>query len=101
MPVIVFILALVLSGTAVEAAVLEYSEATIAAGEAGQIAVVLWTEGAEIAGVQNDIAMPPAIHVISDGGACYPNPAIGKNGTAFRMLWRTAGSERLRAIVLS
>jgi len=85
--------------SAADAAYLRYGDATVAAGAAGQIAVLLRTEGDEIAGVQNEIALPPALHLIA--AACYANPAIAKDGTTFAMLWHTTGGERLRAVVLS
>jgi hypothetical protein len=94
---------LILSTPAAHAAVVEYGETTIAAGAIGQITVALRSEGAEIAGVQNDIGLPPFIRIVGDGNsiACRVNPAIGKEATAYRLLWRSPGSERLRAIVIS
>jgi hypothetical protein len=41
--------------SAADAAYLRYGDATIAAGAAGQITVLLRTEGDEIAGVQNEM----------------------------------------------
>src|SRR5262245_12981287 len=89
----------------VRAAIIQYGDATIAAGEVGQISVWLRTDGEEIVATQNDIQFPSGIHGFDASDrplGCHVNPDLHKD-LAYRLLTGSSdsGGERLRAIVIS
>lgn len=89
----------------VPAALIQYGDATIVAGEVGQIGVWLRTDGEEIVATQNDIQFPSGIHGFDASDhplGCHVNSELHKD-LAYRLLTggSESGGETLRAIVIS
>src|SRR5262245_13644415 len=85
----------------VPAALIQYGDATIVAGDVGQIGIWLRTNGEEIVAIQNDIQFPSGIHAFDACEyplGCHVNPDLHKD-LAYRLFTGSSdsGGETLRA----